>query len=446
MYLNVLNNSDASKLSELLKDGDWMVLYYAEWCGHCQAMKPEWEKVVQKMKESGKVNLADVKSDVIDKLAHKPQIEGFPTIKMYNNGKVVAKFQDERSADKLMKFAMNNSNTSSTKKSVKTNNTAVRKSIQDLLATLPSANNNKPSPSPSKTSQRKLNAVKSINNGIQRISMKELKDEILQSHRSVKNNQAQKDMVINLEENAPAQPTVEPSPLGAMISNKPASNMEVTMDNLLEPLKAPNTPAKKTLVQKEKAKKKRKKNSKKLVVPAPAPAAPAPAPVVPAPAPAAPAPVVPAPAPAAPAPVVPAPAPVVHAPAPVVPAPAPVVPAPAPVQSPELVAVPNTVQPAAQPVLNLDCSEIRKAKPCKANPKCEFDYSKSKCKSKKSQARNSNTRSKRIAVTKSKKVVNKMGNNVGTKEVFRELIKSFNRIGSETRKDSQLLKKASKKL
>ena len=46
MYLKVATKDDALKLSELLKDGDWMVLYYAEWCGHCNAMKPEWEKVV----------------------------------------------------------------------------------------------------------------------------------------------------------------------------------------------------------------------------------------------------------------------------------------------------------------------------------------------------------------------------------------------------------------
>ena len=108
MYLKVLTDSDASKLSELINDGDWMVLYYAEWCGHCKTMKPEWDKVVQKLKESGNVNVADVKSDVIPKLEHKPDIEGFPTIKMYNNGKSVAKFQDERSADNLVKFAIMN--------------------------------------------------------------------------------------------------------------------------------------------------------------------------------------------------------------------------------------------------------------------------------------------------------------------------------------------------
>ena len=109
MYIKVASKDDANKLSELLKDGDWMVLYYAEWCGHCNNMKPEWRKVVDKMSKSKNVNVADVESSHIGELAEQPKVEGFPTIKMYNNGKEVANFQDERVADKMEKFALSNS-------------------------------------------------------------------------------------------------------------------------------------------------------------------------------------------------------------------------------------------------------------------------------------------------------------------------------------------------
>ena len=111
MYMKVVSPDDASNLSNLLKDGDWMVLYYAEWCGHCKTMKPEWEKVVSKMKDTGKVNVAEVESGFIEHLKDKPQIEGYPTIKMYNSGKEVAKFgNEERIADNIERFAMTNSN------------------------------------------------------------------------------------------------------------------------------------------------------------------------------------------------------------------------------------------------------------------------------------------------------------------------------------------------
>ena len=110
MYINVGSSGDALNLSNLLKDGDWMVLYYADWCGHCQTMKPEWHKVVNKMKKNNNVNIAEIESNHIDNLIAKPKIQGFPTIKMYNNGKEVANFEDERVADKMENFAMTNIN------------------------------------------------------------------------------------------------------------------------------------------------------------------------------------------------------------------------------------------------------------------------------------------------------------------------------------------------
>ena len=108
MYVKVASSNDAINLSNLLKDGDWMVLYYADWCGHCQHMKPEWQKVVNKMKSSNMVNVAEIESSHIGDLVNKPQVNGFPTIKMYNSGVEKANFEDERVADKMEKFAMSN--------------------------------------------------------------------------------------------------------------------------------------------------------------------------------------------------------------------------------------------------------------------------------------------------------------------------------------------------
>ena len=108
MYVKVSSPNQATDLSNLLKDGDWMVLYYADWCGHCQTMKPEWQKVVNKMKTTNMVNVAEVESNHINSLINKPQVNGFPTIKMYNNGIEKANFEEERIADKMENFAMSN--------------------------------------------------------------------------------------------------------------------------------------------------------------------------------------------------------------------------------------------------------------------------------------------------------------------------------------------------
>ena len=108
MYVKVSSPNEAINLSNLLKDGDWMVLYYADWCGHCQSMKPEWQKVVNKMKNKNIVNVAEVESNHINSLINKPQVNGFPTIKMYNSGIEKANFEEERVADKMEKFALSN--------------------------------------------------------------------------------------------------------------------------------------------------------------------------------------------------------------------------------------------------------------------------------------------------------------------------------------------------
>ena len=109
MYIKVISKDDAVNFSNQLNDGNWMVFYYADWCGHCQTMKPEWETVANKLSNSNNLNIAEVNSDYINDLLMKPQINGFPTIKMYNQGAERANFDDERIAEKIEQFAMSNS-------------------------------------------------------------------------------------------------------------------------------------------------------------------------------------------------------------------------------------------------------------------------------------------------------------------------------------------------
>jgi len=111
MYINVTSPTDAQKLSSMLNSGDWLVLYYADWCGHCKDMKPEWHKTIEHLKASNKnIHVGEIESTHIPNLIHKPEIAGFPTIKMYNHGKEVANFDNQpRISQNITKFAMDNS-------------------------------------------------------------------------------------------------------------------------------------------------------------------------------------------------------------------------------------------------------------------------------------------------------------------------------------------------
>jgi thiol-disulfide isomerase/thioredoxin len=106
MHFIVKSHQDAKKLCHMKKKGPWMILYKANWCGHCQMLAPEWKKFMMVMKSKPQLNIAEVDSDYMSSMDE--QIMGYPTIKMYNNNNVVSEFEEERNISGLQRFAMNN--------------------------------------------------------------------------------------------------------------------------------------------------------------------------------------------------------------------------------------------------------------------------------------------------------------------------------------------------
>ena len=67
---------------------------YADWCGHCQALKPKWEQL-KKILPKGRVQIVEIEEAETDKRAqfektHKKTINvsGYPTIFKIVNGKI----------------------------------------------------------------------------------------------------------------------------------------------------------------------------------------------------------------------------------------------------------------------------------------------------------------------------------------------------------------------
>jgi|APSaa5957512493_1039668.scaffolds.fasta_scaffold111405_1 protein disulfide-isomerase-like protein len=62
-----------------------LVLFYAEWCGHCKQFKPAWDQTVADLNgktiNGVKVNLHSVDCDSEKKLAEEYNVSGFPTIR-----------------------------------------------------------------------------------------------------------------------------------------------------------------------------------------------------------------------------------------------------------------------------------------------------------------------------------------------------------------------------
>lgn len=93
--------------SRLASPEKTLVLFYADWCGHCQQLEPVWDETAAKSK--GRLVKKNVGAKDVDKktdeenqrLMDKFEIKGFPTIYVFQNGKATP-YDGSRKAEDLL--------------------------------------------------------------------------------------------------------------------------------------------------------------------------------------------------------------------------------------------------------------------------------------------------------------------------------------------------------
>ncbi len=63
-----------------------LVMYYADWCGHCKRTKPEMEAAKAAYKGKTQILLLDAEAPENAGLVKQEDIQGFPTIRFYKAG------------------------------------------------------------------------------------------------------------------------------------------------------------------------------------------------------------------------------------------------------------------------------------------------------------------------------------------------------------------------
>ena len=82
------------------------IKFFAPWCGHCKAMKPAWDQLMEDYKDSKTALVADVDctAEENQELCAEHGVEGFPTIK-FGDPDDLDDYDGARDYDELKEFA-----------------------------------------------------------------------------------------------------------------------------------------------------------------------------------------------------------------------------------------------------------------------------------------------------------------------------------------------------
>ncbi|KAF7992883.1 hypothetical protein HCN44_005227 [Aphidius gifuensis] len=86
--------------------GITLVKFFAPWCGHCKRLASTWEELGKKFITNDNVHIVkiDCTLQVNKQLCDEQEVEGFPTLFLYKNGKKISEYNGSRTLDDLYEF------------------------------------------------------------------------------------------------------------------------------------------------------------------------------------------------------------------------------------------------------------------------------------------------------------------------------------------------------
>jgi protein disulfide-isomerase A1 len=101
---NIVKLTPSTFDTEIKSETPMLVEFYADWCGHCKNLAPEYAEAAKALKESGiKVASINCSEKDFQDFCSKKDIQGFPTLRIYSNGNFEP-YQGGRKADNIIKY------------------------------------------------------------------------------------------------------------------------------------------------------------------------------------------------------------------------------------------------------------------------------------------------------------------------------------------------------
>lgn len=99
----VLELSD--RFLDVKKDGQWLIMFYAPWCGHCKRLEPVWGHVAQSLYNTN-IRVGRVDCTRFTSMATKFRVTGFPTIMFLKGDEATHTYHGDRTKEEIINFAM----------------------------------------------------------------------------------------------------------------------------------------------------------------------------------------------------------------------------------------------------------------------------------------------------------------------------------------------------
>ncbi|KAF8509427.1 thioredoxin-like protein [Hysterangium stoloniferum] len=105
--LRQFTNAD---FSDTKPEGRWFIEFYSPFCPHCRHFAPTWERLVDHIasQDDPGISLARVNCVVQGDLCTAKDVNGYPSLKLYEDGKEIGEFQESREFDLLASYLKEN--------------------------------------------------------------------------------------------------------------------------------------------------------------------------------------------------------------------------------------------------------------------------------------------------------------------------------------------------